>query len=256
MEFVIFGAANLIAIVIFVVLTAMPFYLLNLIGLRLGRRIGFPAMRWFIPIIGIVLIAAWGYASFSTFEKACKSVQGITVLSRPSVEPIGFTVRGAPNRDFGSLEFNWPTALETGVFQLVDAEGGRRCRGKKEIEGYPIFPITRECDLSLKTGMAVNVLPHRASSLWWSPPIFEAGIEVRDLESDRILAKSTDLVFGGGLTGKYLRLLWGDQDFERLSCGFASPGIGPWRPSLTSRPRFSEYLQADLRLIRLAAGKQ
>lgn len=256
MEFVIFGAANLIAIAIFVVLTVLPFYLLNVVGLRLGRRIGFRALRWVLPFVGLVLVTAWSYASFSAFEKTCKSVPGITVLSRPGGEPNGFSVRGAPNRQFGGPEFNWPTALETGAFQFVDAEGGRQCRGKKENGGYPVYPTTRECDQSIRAGMVVDVLPHRSSNLWWSPPIFEAVIEVRDLESERVLAKATDLVFGGGITGQYLRLLGGDQDFERLSCGYASPGIGPWRPSLTSHPRFGEYLQADLRLIKSAAGKQ
>ncbi|WP_306606819.1 hypothetical protein [Azonexus sp.] len=256
MEFVIFGTANLIALMLLVALTVLPLYLLSLIGQRLGHFIGFQAMRWILPIFGTGLAAAWGLASFSAFEKACHSVPGVIVLSRPNVEPSGFVVRGRSNRSFGSLEFNWPTALETGAFQFVDAEGGRRCLGKKENERALLFPTTHDCDLSDQPGMIVDVLPHARSSLWWYPPIFEATIEIREFDSGRVLAKATDLVFGGGLTGKYLRLLGGDQDFEHLSCGFALSDIGPWRPSLVSHPRFSEYLHADLKLIKLAAGKQ
>jgi|GEM_PF-5894375 len=109
--------------------------------------------------------------------------------------------------------------------------------------------------LPLHSGLIVNALPHRESNLWWSPPIYEAVVEIRDANSEQVLAKGTDLIFGGGFIGKYLRILGGDQDFERLSCGYASPIIGPWRPTLSSRPGVAEYLQADLKLLKMAAGK-
>lgn len=256
MELAILGTANLIAIAIFVALSALPFYLLHRIGAVLDRKAKNLATRWLLPFTATGLVAAWTCASFLTFQSACEAVPGITVLSTPSNAPIGFRMREAQNGHIGNLGFNWPSILETGAFQFVDTDGGRQCIGEKAHERQPAFPITNKCDPSLRSTMVVNVLPHRAVEDWWSPPIFDAAVEVRDSDTDQVLAKASELIFGGGLIGKYLRLLGGDQDFERLSCGFASRSIGPWRPSLTSRPRFTEYQQADLNLLKAAAGRQ
>ena len=93
------------------------------------------------------------------------------------------------------------------------------------------------------------MLPLKPVSYWWSPPIFEAEIQVQEGPSATVIATAKDLIIGGGLVGRYLRFFGGDQDYEYLSCGYASTDIGPWRPSLTSRPRFSEYEDADLAFV-------
>lgn len=255
MEIVIFGTVNLLAIAIFVALSALPFYLLYLVGAGVGGRIKCRSLRWWLPLSMFGLVAAWAYASFTTYKNACKSVPGITSFSTPRDVPIGFTVLRAKNGHVGGMEYNSSGVLETGAFHFFDAEGGRRCIGEKAREDVQVYPITSKCDRSLRSGLVVDILPHRASTQWWSPPIYEAVVEVRDAYSNQVLAKGTDLIFGGGMVGTYLRLLGGDQDFERLSCGFVSPAIGPWRPTLSSRPRFAEYLQADLKLLKVAAGK-
>lgn len=256
MEIVIYGTGNLIAIAIFVSLSALPFYLFHLVGAGVGGRIKCRSLRWWLPLGMFGLVSAWAYASFMTYKNACKSVPGITSFSTPSNVPIGFTVLPAKNGHIGGMEYSPEGVLETGVFQFYDSEGGRRCIGEKAREDVSVYPITNQCDRSLRSGLVVDILPHRVSAQrWWSPPIYEAVIEVREANSNQVLAKGTDLIFGGGMVGMYLRLLGGDQDFDRLSCGFSSPVIGPWRPTLTSRPRFAEYIQADLTLLRVAAGK-
>ena len=93
------------------------------------------------------------------------------------------------------------------------------------------------------------MLPLKSVGYWWSPPIFKAEIQVQEGPSGTVIATATDLIIGGGLVGHYLRLFGGDQDYEYLSCGYASPNIGPWRPSLTSRPGFSQYEDADLAFV-------
>jgi hypothetical protein len=72
-------------------------------------------------------------------------------------------------------------------------------------------------------------------------------LELRVVEraTGRVTASATDVLFGGGIVSLYMRLLGGDQDFEYVSCGYASRDIGPWRPSLVSRPRFTQYEVAD-----------
>lgn len=85
-------------------------------------------------------------------------------------------------------------------------------------------------------------------------PVYQLPIEVRDHRTQAVLVRATDVVFGGGLIGSFMRLFGGDQDYEFLSCGYVSPDIGPWRPSLSTRARVGHYERADTALVLAAHG--
>lgn len=255
MEVLIFGVASFLQLAYFIAWSASPFFVLFALGGYIDRRKKTRAMRWWLPIGAFWVLAAWICVSYLTFEEACGSLGGLKVLSTRKDGTTGFAVRvERSNGQLAGAEYNWRDILETGAFQFVDVGGTRQCIDKKGHEFDSVFAITDKCDRSLHSGVVVDVHPHQPLKKWWLPPISQAVIEVRDADTNQLLAKATDVVFGGGVLGTYLRLLGGDQDYERLSCGFVSPRVGPWRPTLMKRPRYEEYIRADLRLINAVAG--
>jgi hypothetical protein len=106
-------------------------------------------------------------------------------------------------------------------------------------------------------GLFTELAPEQESG-WWSPPIYRHAIHVTEKSAVRLFAKATDLVIGGGLLSWFMRLAGGDQDYDYLSCGYASADIAPWRPTLSGRKRASQYMHADRDFVRraLSPGKQ
>lgn len=243
MEIVIFKSADILAIWIFLSLTALPFLLLGRYGKYLTSRFDLPHLKWLLPLAALMVIGLWLIYSINAFQTACRTARGIEVFTKIQSPPVGFSIAAPinPFDDWHGLEFGHD--VKQGIFQFVDVGKHRRC-------------ASNECDMSAVPQFSVHVLNERAKNLWWHPPLYESTIELRDIQSDGVLAKATDIVFGGGLIGKYMRLLGGDQDFEHISCGYASSEIGPWRPSLASRPRVNEYARADTALLLAPFGGQ
>ena len=104
------------------------------------------------------------------------------------------------------------------------------------------------------TDFVILMRPPAQIASWWGAPISRQHIKAAERSTGRVMAEATDLVFGGGLLSWYMKLIGGDQDFQYLSCGYASADIGPWRPSLSSRPREKQYRDADLNLLDKAAN--
>ncbi len=257
MEVLIFGAVSLIALAAFIGFTLLPFFAAERLGLRIGlltRRVG---LRWALPAALLISVLTWALAGYLVFKRDCRTASKIEVLAPPSTPPLGFLLYGDRSTSMGHA-FSWSALLETGSFQFVDIEGRRRCIGVKPHERSPTFPITSKCSqhASIKSEFAVHLVPAKRVHYWWSPPIFVSDILVKEIKSGNVIGRASDLIFGGGVIGMYLRLLGGDQDFEYLSCGYASAGIGPLRPSLASRPRFAEYKAADVAFVTKALGAQ
>jgi hypothetical protein len=104
------------------------------------------------------------------------------------------------------------------------------------------------------TDFVVMKLPLEPVASWWGAPISRQRMQAAERKTGRVFAEATDLVFGGGLLSWYMKLIGGDQDYQYLSCGYASADIGPWRPSLSSRPRDKQYRDADTALMDRAAN--
>lgn len=100
----------------------------------------------------------------------------------------------------------------------------------------------------------VNFRPPERIDRWWFPPVYRDVIDLIEVQTGRLIAQATDVVLGGGFVSLYMRVYKGDQDFLYLSCGYASPGIGPYRPSMAGRPRVAQYESADFNFIAETLG--
>lgn len=257
MEVLIFGTVGLLAVAAFIALTLLPFIAAERLGLKVGILTRRVRLRWLFPTALMLLVLTWSFTGYLAFKRGCRTIPKFEVLAPPSTPPVGFMLYGDASTSMG-YAFSAGAVLETGAFQFIDMEGGRRCTGVKPHERSPEFPITSQCSqhASTTSEFAVHVVPMKPVHYWWSPPIFVSEIRVEEVKSGNVIARASDLIFGGGVVGRYLRLLGGDQDFKHLSCGYASADIGPWRPSLTSRPRFAEYKAADVAFVAKALGAQ
>lgn len=257
MEVLIFGAVNLLVLAAFIGLTLLPFIAAERLGRKVGILTRHDSLRWLFPATLFLLVITWAFAGYFIFNRDCSTMPKLEVLAPPSPAPVGFMLYGDASTSMG-YAFSSNAVLETGAFQFIDMEGARRCTGVKSHPRSPEFPITSQCSQHAltKSEFAVHAIPMKRANYWWSPPIFVSEIRVEEIKSGNVIARASDLIFGGGIIGIYLRLFGGDQDFEYLSCGYASADIGPWRPSLASRPRFSEYSAADVAFVTKALGAQ
>lgn len=239
MEILIFGVVGLVMLAIFLGVSALP----AIIAYGVGRQFGVRYLRWLLPCLVIASPIGWTYAGYSAFKASCASLPTQAFVFAPVGAPEGF-LSDAVHVDSSDL-------IERGLFKFIEQRQNstkirRDFAGDKQYPRSPIpvktewVPITEsESEFVVTESMEQQV------DRWWRPPIYINSLEVKELKSGRLLAKATDLVFGGGILGPYMRLLGGDQDFERVSCGYASADVGAWRPSLTSRPRFAQYRESD-----------
>jgi hypothetical protein len=243
MEVLIFGIVGLAVFAIFVGVSAFP----AIAAYFIGTKFRTPYVRWIPLAIVVAAPLIWGVASYSAFKDGCKSVPPATFVASPQTKADGFLLSGTHIR--------WDPLIERGAFRFVevplnDTKIRRNFAGEKQYKRSPV-PVKTEwvAPSSAKSEYVVNETPAERVEYWWKPPIYKYGLEVREKKSGRLLASATDLVFGGGIAGTYMRAIRGDQDFEYVSCGYASAAIDTWRPSLTSRPRFAEYQDADLKFL-------
>lgn len=246
MEILIFGVIGLVMLVAFLGVSALP----AIVGYRVGSRSGVRYLRWVLPAAAIGLPIAWASAGYSTFKASCSSLPAPEFVSAPIFAPEGILSN--------ALHVSGTDLIERGVFKFVErSQGSAKLRrdfaGEKQYPNSPIpvktefIPITES-----KSYYVITESMEQRADHWWNPPIHTHTLQVKEAKTGRLLAKTTDIVFGGGIVGPYMRLIGGDQDFEYVSCGYASKGVGAWRPSLTSRPRFKQYLEADAAFLQRA----
>jgi len=249
MAWVLVGVLGLLMSALLVVLMAAPGWL----GVAWGRRIRSPLARTLpvLVLVGVPLV--WAVAGYRVFEARCTQVPPPVYALRLQQPATGFLSR--------SEVVNWHPLLAQGPFGFVEVPAGpattrRNTAGPRPRADAPAALNTVWIDNTAAQASYVLLdTPPEPLDLCWHPPVRLHHLELRELASDRLVARATDLVYGGGLVGLYLRLLGGgDQDMAALSCGYASADIGPWRPTLTSRPRYRQYQEADDRFLRLALG--
>lgn len=223
-----------------IVLTLTPAAAAYLVGSHFSNH----RLRWLPLVAVIVLPLTWVAASYWTFKRSCGEVPPPEFFSLPQAKVDGFLLVGR--------QISYPSLIEKGAFQFVELPSGqtkitRFSSGKKQYSDSPM-PTDREVVpvSSSKSEYVVTEIAGQPVSYWWRPPIYRDIIEVREKGSHLLMARATELVFGGGDLGIYMRLLGGDQDFERVSCGYISPFVGAWRPTLGSRGRLIQYQNADL----------
>lgn len=233
---------------VFLGLSALP----AVIAYRVGRKFSVQYLRWLLPGLVIALPIGWAGAGYLTFTASCTSLPTQAFVFAPGSAPEGI-LSNAEHIDSSDL-------IERGVFKFVEwSQNSTRVRrdfaGDKQYPSSPIPVKTEWVPIDgLRSEHVVTESMERLADRWWKPPIHIHAIEVKEMKSGRLLAKATDLVFGGGILALYMRLLGGDQDFEYVSCGYASASVGAWRPSLASRPRFAQYKEADAAFLARALG--
>ena len=246
MEVLIYGVGGLIMLAIFLGVSALP----AVIAYRVGRRFKARRLRWVLPALAIGLPLAWASAGYSTFKASCRSLPSQEFVFAPATPTEGILST--------ALHVDGVDLIERGIFKFVEEPRGsakvrRSFAGERQ---YPTSPIPVKTEFvqstASKSEYLVTESMKRQVDRWWNPPIHVHTLQINEVKTGRLLAKATDLVFGGGVLGPYMRLLGGDQDFEHVSCGYASEKVGAWRPSLASRPRFAEYKTADATFLRRA----
>lgn len=252
MEQLIFGFVSLITFCVFLALSALPFYLANRIGNMFDVQVKRVGLRFLLPVLLLAIVAAWVWATYFVFKRDCRRVPEPTFLTSLGTRPDGFSFyEDETVHPMGGIR--WDEMIERGHFLYVDSENGRRrqCAGTTRSENPKIVNVETRCDAftAPKAETSVYMLRENRVNYWWHPPIYTAEIQVKDKPLGTVIAAASDLIIGGGLVGLYLIAIGGDQDYEYLSCGYASTDIGPWRPSLTSRPRFSQYTEADVTFV-------
>ncbi len=254
----------------FLALFALPVYFANKLGSLIDTRLKSFGFRFLLPALLLLATAVWGWTTYVVFNRDCSLLPNPVIAAKKPPRPEGFSFYNHSTFE-PAAGFRWNSAIDQGYFKYVDYwfptsqsqkesftrfddsmhDGGnqrRLCEGVTHSKNPTRVNASYECDAFNaipKAKAIVQILPEKRSEYWWRPPIYKLEIQVKDSPKGVVIASATDLVMGGGLVGTFFSILGGDQDYKFLSCRYASPNIGPWRPSLTSRPRFTQYEVAD-----------
>jgi hypothetical protein len=221
-------------------------------GRTVGEQKGIPAARWIFFLLVVGVPSAWIAAGYLVFEKRCSTLPKPEFLSHAESKPISFLVDDRALYSF----HRWASVrdlLEVGKFRFYEKprpEGGPpydRAYSRRDLYGPEWRQLERISIKPSQYGLVFSEL-HQASD-WWLPPIYLSNISVQEVASGKVLAKASELVYGGGIVGLYLRMIGRDQDYDYLSCGYISKEIGAFRPSLVANPRHGQYQNVEGRLV-------
>jgi hypothetical protein len=243
MEVIIFGFFNLLY---FAIIAGVPFLALYLLYL-LSKRVKRFGLLLFITLSILPLI--WAGGSYLLFKDICSAAKPPIVYFKPTQHIDSILID-----DTGIRNFTMIPASFSDISLLIDnnkltffevTEGFENnqyfIRHSKKQEQIKIAQPQSQYKILLSAPTKI--------AQWWLAPIYKADISIIDIAQNKPILKATDWIFGGGLTGIYLRLIGGDQDYNYLSCGYISNEIGTWRPTLSANPRQSQYLKSDSDLI-------
>jgi hypothetical protein len=199
----------LIVVIPLLALTAFPFFAAMRAGAFLGLRYKAQWLKIALPLGLMAIISVWLISCYQAFRSECRRAPQIESAAKGSLSVLPSKVC-----DRFSNQIDGACAITTNKF----------------------------------TSHVLMQMPAKHTKYRWALPLKQLEMRVVERATGLVTASATDVVFGKGVIGLYLRLLGRDQDFEVLSCGYASSDIGPWRPTLTSRPRFTQYKDADFAL--------
>lgn len=247
MELFIFGFVGLVTLVIYGGILLVPAAVAYFIGSLFRPRY----LRWLLASLVLALPVAWAFAGYAAFREGCSSLPKQEFMSHPPSRPESLRI--------SKTHVNAEDLIQRGIVRLVERDFtetivNRLTAGERKYAHAPIPVETDSIPAAQAESAYLVTESEQKIARWWNPPLFLVALTVKERDSGRELARATDLVFGGGMIGEYLQIFWGDQDFDRLSCGYASPDVGAWRPTLSSRPRFTQYREADAAFLQRALG--
>lgn len=237
MEQLIFGTANLVFFALFLAAIAAPI----LAAYYIGKKFKLIAARWLFPCVAVAVPIFWAYASNAQYKKVCAASIAPQFFSKPALKQNGYAIEQEPIGLFVVSSFDPEISYRFDDFSFIQI--GANIRHKKNSNG------TKQADLAENAREAayiVKTLAWKRLELWWKPPIYIAEFHVEEIRTKKVIARASELVFGGGLTSMFMRLLGGDQDYEFRGCGYVSKEIGLYRPTLSTRAqRMSAYQNVD-----------
>jgi hypothetical protein len=242
MDVIVYGIGNLIGVAILLAKFIVPILILFFVGKKLNR--------WhfdkLLPLLFLCFFISWAGYSYYSFSSLCTKVPKTIFYFTPDSKPEGFMLNDIRNASTGY--FNAEAAIQVGNFQWIEKFSPRNKKfqrrylnKKNNTRRLPLEESISEYSLTIFPMEQINSLIFA--------PIYLYKVQVIERASDRVLAESTELVFGGGFLGTLMRIKGGDQDYGYHSCGYISQQIGPWRPTLSTRKQVQEYDNADVTFI-------
>lgn len=205
-------------------------------------------LRW--PLFGIiwVLPPIWLAVGHAEFEHQCRQVHPYRLLAKPAAPARSILVDQFGQRDFADQQtFSTDRVVQLGAVDFI--ETAIRPTAGTEYMRYRANQRPEFSDRAISPVVVVLPVPTNSSRLGLFP-VYHARLLLKERDSGKLLAEASETVFGGGLAGLYLRAIKRDQDQRYLACGYVSPDIGTWRPTLSSDPRYRAYGEADAKFVR------
>jgi hypothetical protein len=247
MEMLIYGAASLVFLALFLVQLSLPAF----VGYWIGKLTRVPGLKWVFLFLGVCLPILWAYVGYDTYKAMCPKVAAPQFFEKPTSKQRGYAVEWGEAKSFSiGSSFDPEAAFRAGSFQFVDVVGvARRCK-----------PVPNDSKLARCAGLeneeshyVVRELAWKRLDKWWHPPIFQAEIRIEEKISGKLIAQANELIFGGGLLSTAMRMKGGDQDFSLRGCGYISQEIGLYRPTLSTRQqRMYAYQNVDQNFVERA----
>lgn len=215
-------------IINFVIFIATYCFFPVFIAFLIGKISKINRLEYILPIITLLIPITWALIGFVTFSKYCSSAtipanhsKIIVTQDTEFIEDSSFRQADDKYSDYSKLKF--------GTFNFY----------KKLNTEYSQF----------KGQYSVTVFNLKKLNKWWSPSIYRQDFQIKEVASGKLIANTSDTIYGGGLLGMFIQIIRGDQDYSLLSCGYASNNIDVWRPTLTTRIRLKQYENADKKFL-------
>jgi hypothetical protein len=243
MEIIIYLIGGIIRLAIVLVIPICLLYGAYLFG----KKYKIFHLEIILPLSLLIISSLWITYSYQTFSQLCNKIPNTSFYSFPELKPNGFMVYYLERHSLPG-NFSGHPALESGAFEWMEI------RGKESRNLRTEFHKSRNIKHSklnegFKSNYIFKVMPLTLFKEGFFAPIYLYKVQLTERLTGKILAEASELVFGGGILGSYMGLIEGDQDFRYHSCGYVSQKIGPWRPTLSTRPLSKGYYNTDKKFI-------
>ena len=230
-------------------MSLLPIYVAYVIGKTIGRF----SLHIIMPALTLTLPILWATVGYYNFKHNCQESKSAVFLHSPAVEQEGFLLDDR-TENYSHGRFNADNAIVKGHFKFIEVRTSdmgkiRRIYKYKNSSQYKSLATEIVPHSKSKSNYVLIIDPLRRTNSWWAPPTYTYEAKIKEIKSSNTIAKVTESLFGGGLIGRFMIKIFGDQDYEYLSCGYVSNSVGPWRPTLITRKSYEYYNNADEKFI-------
>jgi hypothetical protein len=226
-------------------------------GREIDTHFSIRPAKYILPVAIVGVATAWGFLGYREFKFLCSSAP-MSIERREEHNPqAGFLFDDSnlrmfeiqksiqtPDRLYEQGKITYFDEVFLSGFGLTEKKIGRHSANFKSNVAEP------------PSDYVFQVSPIEKVANRWHSPIFRVKYSVVAVKSGRQESAQSEYIFGGGIVGLYMHAVLGargdysDQDFQYLSCGYASRVPAAWRPRFRSNPNFENYFLADIDLLR------